>query len=121
MDNLGRKMKKLRTSRNMSQNQLAALLGVSGKCISRYEKNQSEPRIDLILKMCEIFNVDANYLLGIKNVYRAKNVVITKQDFEILDNYHKLNDDMRHIVDCIFNTNKPKEEIKSSIMYLSEN
>ena len=60
----GERIRELRKSVNMTQAQLAARLGVGQKDVSRYELEQHEPSIATILKLCEIFDVSADYLLG---------------------------------------------------------
>ena len=57
MINIGEKIKKLRISNNMSQNDLGNKLFVSDKTISSWETNRTLPTIDIILKICEIYNI----------------------------------------------------------------
>ena len=57
MINIGEKIKKLRISNNMSQYDLGNKLFVSDKTISSWETNRTLPSIDLIMNLCEIFNV----------------------------------------------------------------
>ena len=60
---IGEKIVCLRTAAGLSQEQLADALDVSRQSISKWEMNQSEPRIRKILQMCEMFKVNANDLL----------------------------------------------------------
>ena len=60
---IGEKIVYLRTAAGLSQEQLADALDVSRQSISKWEMNQSEPRIRKILQMCEMFKVNANDLL----------------------------------------------------------
>ncbi|HIZ03212.1 MAG TPA: helix-turn-helix domain-containing protein [Candidatus Borkfalkia avistercoris] len=48
----------------MSQAQLARNLGTNQQSISRYETEQIEPNIEMIIKICDFFKVSADYLLG---------------------------------------------------------
>ena len=45
----------LRASRNMTQEQLAMLLGVSRQSVTKWEAEKSYPEMDKLLKMCQIF------------------------------------------------------------------
>lgn len=120
MKHLGDKIRILRESRGLSQIQLADLLAVTNKSVSRYEIGSSEPKIDIILRIGELFDVDANYLLGMKNLYRNRNIVVTRMDMGILDCYHGLSDDRKGVVDYIFKQNK-KEREKNKEKYLYVN
>lgn len=45
----------LRASRNMTQEQLAMLLGVSRQSVTKWESEKSYPEMDKLLKMCALF------------------------------------------------------------------
>lgn len=60
---LGSQIKYYREMNNMFQSELGEALGVSAQAVSKWEKNKSEPDSSTILKMCEIFGIDANTLL----------------------------------------------------------
>ena len=62
--NLGDKLYKLRTDRNMSQGDLADTLGVSRQSISKWETNSSVPELDRLVKLSEIFNVSIDDLIN---------------------------------------------------------
>ena len=46
----------LRAERNMTQEQLAMLLGVSRQSVTKWEAERSTPELDKLLKMCQIFD-----------------------------------------------------------------
>ena len=73
---IGQKIMQLRNNADISQEQLAEMLGVSRQSISKWEMDQALPQIDKVLQLCELFNVSADELLGID---------IVKQDEEIND------------------------------------
>lgn len=69
MNGLGSRIKELRISKNLLQKDLAKYLGVSQQLISFFE-DDSNPRIpdaNQIKKLCELFNVSADYILNINN------------------------------------------------------
>lgn len=45
----------LRAERNMTQEQLAMLLGVSRQSVTKWEAERATPELDKLLKMCQIF------------------------------------------------------------------
>lgn len=61
---MGRRIKQLRTQRNISQIALAKQLGVSKSVISSYENEVHYPPYDILLQMARLFGVSTDYLLG---------------------------------------------------------
>ena len=61
--NLGEKIYKLRTERNLSQGDLAEMLEVSRQSISKWETNGSVPDLDKIIKLSDIFEVTLDELV----------------------------------------------------------
>jgi SOS-response transcriptional repressors (RecA-mediated autopeptidases) len=59
----GDKLKQLRTERNMSQDELAALLDTSKQVISRYETNQRTPKITTAQEYADKLKVPLNFLI----------------------------------------------------------
>ena len=63
--NVGERIQELRKKSSMTQEQLAELLRVSPQAISKWERGVANPDLYLIPDIAEIFNVSADYLLGI--------------------------------------------------------
>jgi len=63
MKDIGKNIKQIRTQRNMTQDALAEALFVSRQTVSNYENGRSRPDVDMILKIAEIFGVDANAII----------------------------------------------------------
>ena len=59
----GNKIYRLRKNIGLSQNQLADMLGISGKAISKWETGCAKPQLDTIKKLSAIFNVTVDELL----------------------------------------------------------
>lgn len=49
----GKIIKQIRIDKNISQERLGKRLGVSGKMVSKYERNQGNPPIHKLLKILE--------------------------------------------------------------------
>ncbi len=60
---LGEKISNLRTTINLSQEQLAEKLEVSRQSVSKWEMDVAVPQLDKILQLCEIFSISADNLL----------------------------------------------------------
>ena len=63
--NVGERIQELRKKSSMTQEQLAELLRVSPQAISKWERGVANPDLYLIPDIAEVFNVSADYLLGI--------------------------------------------------------
>ena len=63
------KIKELRKDQGLTQKQLAKLLNKSETGVASWEQGLSEPNINDIRKLCEIFKVSADYLLGLSDIY----------------------------------------------------
>ncbi len=61
---IGTRVRQLRAQRNLSQVDLARLLGVSKSVVSAYENNVHQPPYDVLLRLARIFGVSTDYLLG---------------------------------------------------------
>ena len=59
-------LRKIRKSREMTQRNVYQKLQVSPNCYASWEQGRTEPDIGSIKKLCEIFSVSADFLLGIK-------------------------------------------------------
>ena len=91
---------------NMTQTQLAKIIGTSNVTICRYLTCERIPRLDVVAKIANVFNVSIDYLLGnsenkdltssetdadlemaiiIKNLYSLdKNSHLTKKQLEMI-------------------------------------
>lgn len=68
-----------RTKLKISQSELGQKIGVVGKQISNYEKGKLIPPMDVMLKLCDIFDCEMGYLLGEKdylNKTKSKTAII---------------------------------------------
>lgn len=61
---VGKRLKQLRKELNMTQKELADKLGISRAAVGLYEQGKRNVDNDTLLKLSEIFNVSADYLLG---------------------------------------------------------
>ncbi|RKJ41156.1 XRE family transcriptional regulator [Acutalibacter sp. 1XD8-33] len=61
------RLKPLRQSMNLAQEQLACLLGVDRSTISSYESNMRQPSLDTLWRIADVFGVSTDYLLGRTN------------------------------------------------------
>ena len=60
---IGKRLRCARAALDMTQDEMAAHLGIARQTLGSYEKGHSEPLSGLLHKMCVDFNLDANWLL----------------------------------------------------------
>ena len=86
---IGSRLRKERLDRNITQKQLADMIGVSKASISSYEKNQRTPTLDVFEKMIDVLNMDPSYLLGrelgvVSEIDTDYGVSLSKDDIVLL-------------------------------------
>lgn len=70
-------LKKLRKKYNISQQQLADVVGVSQQSINKYENHNIEPDIETLKTMADFFNTSIDYIVGYKE---KSEEITTKQE-----------------------------------------
>lgn len=87
MQTIGEKIAELRKELNMTQEQLANVIGVSSQAISKWENNITMPDIMLLPLIANVFNVKVDDLFSIKEI--KKDVDIEDIPFNIYKNILK--------------------------------
>ncbi len=64
MEKITLRIRELRKERKMTQTQLAELLATTQDTVSLWELGKSYPDIPSLVRLCDIFDVSADYLLG---------------------------------------------------------
>lgn len=59
------KLRALRIDRDLSQSQIAELLGTSKNQVGKYERGEQEMPIRHLITLCNYYGVSADYVLGI--------------------------------------------------------
>ena len=59
---VGERITELRKGRDLSQGQLAMLMGVSRQAISKWENEQTTPDTTNLIKLSELFDTDIEYI-----------------------------------------------------------
>ena len=74
MNDLGNRVKKLRTGRGLSIRNLAGKVGYAPSTISRIEKGESSPDVKTTYALSQFFNVPHDYILyGVEPLKVSKN------------------------------------------------
>lgn len=77
--NIAERLQELRKKAGYSQEQVAEKLGISRQAISKWESGQGKPEIDNIVRLTEIYEVSADYIL-LGNENRAITAVTEKKE-----------------------------------------
>ena len=59
------RLRALRTDSDMSQAAIAAAIGIDQKQYSRYETGTNELPLRYLMKLCQVYGVSADYILGL--------------------------------------------------------
>ena len=65
---IGERLAEVRKDHGDTQQDLADKLRVTKFTISNWEQGKSEPSHDLLVLICQLYNISSDYLLGISNV-----------------------------------------------------
>lgn len=99
---IGSRIKELRIKRGLTQEELARQIGVTKGAVANYENEVSSPKIELMYKLFDVLQCDANYLHQDdmkSNVYRDSS---TPEEFEnIIKKYRALDEHGKDMVDMV--------------------
>lgn len=85
--NYGNKIAQLRKEKKFTQAELGARLNVTAQAVSKWENNLSEPALDSIRKMCELFGVSVDDFLGLPAPEKIPNEEIQPEKIRIISGY----------------------------------
>ncbi len=91
----GTRLKELRKSKHITQQELAEAVNLVKSSISAYEKDLKYPSIDVLIKLSNYFDVSCDYLLGLTDNIEIKHYDLTEEQREIIikmiTQFHLLN------------------------------
>lgn len=95
-------LKLLRNGKNISQQQLADIIGVSQQSINKYENHNVEPDIETLIKIADYFNTSVDYLIGhtdIEHIIENVNHYdLNEEETTVIDQYRLLDQKKK---DCV--------------------
>lgn len=96
---IGYRIKEARERLGLTQTELGSIVGVTGSAITNYEKETSHPKEQIIYKLMETLNVDANYLFQDAVHLPKKENDITLTEYEHIKKYRVLDEHGKEMVD----------------------
>lgn len=95
MSNFARRLKELRTEKNVSQYELANFLHVSQNAIYNWENKKREPNADMIKKIADYFGVTPAYIMG----WEGSNISVDEMSH--IKKYRALDQHGKKVVDFL--------------------
>lgn len=89
---VGENIKFIRKSKDLSQEALAEMLGVSCQSVSRWETGACYPDIELLPVIAEIFGISVDKLLGVDDIVEKKKVNEYLERFQIAISQGKIDE-----------------------------
>lgn len=87
-----KRIKLLREANKLSQVELADKIGVKKQTISNWENDNILPSIDMLIKVCNFFNVSSDYMLGLDS---KTYIEITGLSVEVISHIQQIINDIR--------------------------
>ncbi len=81
---LGENIKKFRTQRELTQEQLAELLGVSAQAVSRWENGTTYPDITLLPTIASCFEISIDEIMGFDTACKEERIKATLKENRLL-------------------------------------
>ena len=123
MDTIGERIKHIRKAKGFSMNDVSLHMGINKASLSSYENNKYDPSAQVIVKLCELFDISSDWLLTGKEKFScASNESKWKSnndDFKSAkDTTEHLSDDERSLISNYKKLNeRDKEEIRILIAH----
>ncbi len=99
------RLKLLRRERSMSQQQLAAQLGISQQSINKYENHKVEPDIAMLSQMADFFCTTVDYLVGRSEERTPPGKEIppglSAREGRLLERYRRLSESQARSIDLV--------------------
>ena len=84
---IGNNLKKLRTKKGLKQSELAELVGVEDKAISRIEVGGNYPSMDLLVRLAEALNCELVDFVNFSDKIIDSINELSKDDLKVLEKF----------------------------------
>lgn len=83
-ETLGGRIKRLRKSKDKTQEQVASALLLNRRAIGSYERNEREPNLETIVLLARYFHVTTDYLLGVGKIRTINANGLTEKEYLLI-------------------------------------
>ena len=80
---MGKRLKMLRLDNNYSQREVGEFLGISQSLLAKIESNDRNISLTRLLSLCDLYNVDEDYVLYGKGTYDKDNFSFRKDGQDV--------------------------------------
>ncbi len=84
MQYFGEKIRALRLEKGLTQAQLADMIGVVKGSISAYEQGKKHPSVEVLIKLCSVFDVSSDYLIGLSDTMNLMKSDLTDEQMAMI-------------------------------------
>lgn len=110
------KIKELRKKHNLNQTEFAKIAGVSQRCISSYENEETYPDMETLKKIANHFHVTIDELVGNEVQYQLNKFDFTEKQLELIEIIKKLSESNCNLVKAYLIGLLTAEEEKQNII-----
>lgn len=93
MNNIGKKIRDIRTAKGMTQKEVADKCGMADSAIRKYESGRQEPKLSTLEKIASALNIGVSDLLG-KSEIIHESAKTVNEAFSVYDKYRGLLDEV---------------------------
>ncbi len=115
MKSFGDNLKEARTKKGVSQGQLSELMGIHSAHISRYERNQTIPSVDVVKKFADILEVSADLLIYGTEDEKAKSKITDDELLTMFSKAQQLSEDDRKCVKSLISAFLFQKDMKKQL------
>ena len=105
-ETIAKALKRLREQSGLTANQVGALVGKSGKTVNAWENNRGQPDAEMLMNLCDIYNV-ADILAEFREDYKDA-FAVSDHEKEVITAYRR-NSEMRPAVDRLLGVKSNKK------------
>lgn len=118
MEIIKQRLRELRESAQLTQSQMASILGVVQSQVTRYENGKSAPSPEVFFRYADYFNVSLDYIYG-----RTEQPAGTQFDYDpaALQARTEQKNEMKQFIDMCFDPHSPVNgKLKDALLKLLE-
>ena len=97
---IGRFLKELRKEKELTQEQLAEILNISGRSVSRWETGNNMPDLSVLVELSEFYNVDIKEIIDGERESENMNIE-EKETIEKIVEYAETEKHQKHMPESL--------------------
>lgn len=101
---------KLRTNKEMTQEELSNALGITKQALSHYERGTRYPKPEVLGAIADYFNVDMDYLTGRSNLTSR---LLNAEEMEMIDAFRSASEDTKTAACAVLGITRKKDSLLS--------